>query len=174
MQGVKREGQGWAQGQGRQQRGGRHQGPAAAAAAAAADDDVVLTGVSTAAERCRIARESAIELLDGDASSQGLPPRQSSLFGRQRQLSVTPPSCELLDSASPDAVLRALALADKLADPGLVSLCEAILAARVSEISRCNAFVALASQSPTEAVRLMARADAAASSSTVAGPRPCR
>ena len=138
------------------------------------DEDVVLTGVSTAAERSRIAKESAIELLDGDASSQALRPQTSNFAGRRRQLSVAPPRCELLDSASPEAVLRALALADKLADTALVSLCETILAARISEISRCSAFAALAAKSPAEAARLMARAEAAASTSTTAGPRSCR
>ena len=138
------------------------------------DEDVVLTGVSTAAERSRIARESAIELLDGDASSQVLRPQRSTFAGRRQQLSVAPPRCELLDSASPEAVLRALALADKLADTELVSLCETILAARISEISRCSAFVALATKSPAEAAQLIARAEAAASGSTMAGPRSCR
>ena len=96
-----------------------------------------------------------------------LPPRQPSPVEQRRQLPVPPPSCELLDSASPEAVLRALALADKLADPALVSLCETILAARVFEVSHCSAFVALATQSPAEAARLMARAEAATLATSV-------
>ena len=158
MQPVKLEDQGC------QQYGASAAQSTAASTAASTDDDVVLTGVSTAAERHRIARDSAIDLLDGD---QALPPRQPSPVEQRRQLPVPPPSCELLDSASPEAVLRALALADKLADPALVSLCETILAARVFEVSHCSAFVALATQSPAEAARLMARAEAATLATSV-------
>lgn len=165
MQGVKIEDQGRAQQQRHQQLNWRYQQPALAAAVPAAaedDSDVVLTGVSTVAERGRLARANAIELLDGVPSSHPLSPQKRSPAGQRPQLFALPPSCELLDSASPEAVLRALALADKLGDSGLVLLCEAILAARISEVSRCSAFVTLASQSPAKAARTMARVAAVA------------
>eukprot|EP01046_Picozoa_sp_COSAG06_P031021 COSAG06_NODE_2989_length_5984_cov_4.027698_5_plen_253_part_00 len=160
MQAVKLENQGRAQKQERQQHDRCNQHPAASAHD---DTDVVLTRVSTAAERGQFAKANAIELLDGVPSPQPLPPQCPTPVEQHPQL---PPSCELLDSASPEALLRALALADKLADPALVLLCEAILAARISEVSRCSTFVAMSVQSPGKAARIMARATAVASLSS--------
>ena len=159
MQPVKLEDR--AQKQERQQHDRCNQHPAASAHD---NTDVVLTRVSTAAERGQLAKANAIELLDGVPSPQPLPPQCPTPVDQHPQL--LPPSCELLDSASPEAVLRALALADKLADPALVLLCEAILAARISEVSRCSTFVAMSVQSPGKAARIMARATAVASLSS--------
>lgn len=157
MQAVKLEDQGRAQTQQRQQHDRCNQHPAAIARD---DTDVVLIRVSTAAERGQLARANAIELMDEVPTSQPLPPQCPTPVEQHPQL---PPSCELLDSASPEAVLRALALADKLADPALVLLCEAILAARISEVSRCSKFVVMSAHSPGKAARIMARATAVAS-----------
>ena len=118
--------------------------------------------IATAQERRRQARAQP-------SQEQPPPPQQ------QQQLQPRPPPhCELLDSASPEAVLRALALADKLADPPLVALCEAILAARVFEVSHCRAFVELAARSPADAARLMRRAEAASASARAARPTATR
>jgi hypothetical protein len=119
--------------------------------------------IATAQERRRQARAQP-------SQEQPPPPQQ-----QQQQLQPRPPPhCELLDSASPEAVLRALALADKLADPPLVALCEAILAARVFEVSHCRAFVELAARSPADAARLMRRAEAASASARAARPTATR